>query len=254
MIFFVIPIATFFIVLRTPIVRLVYGTNIFSWEATVQTGYVLSAFSVGIVTQSVTSLLARSFYALHDTKTPVVVSVSAILLIVFLDFLFIKILGFDVWGLAAAFSIGSFLQAITLFYLINRKIGNGSFIKLLTPVIKSIIAAMGSGGAMYFLLKFFDRWTWIKRISLISAIDISKNINFESFVLDTRYTINLIILTAFAALVGGLIYLILAIVLKSKQVWHFFNLIRRILVRKVPPIPTKEQEPLSPTTTDNPLE
>jgi putative peptidoglycan lipid II flippase len=250
--FLIIPIATFFIVLRVPIVRLVYGTDIFSWEATVQTGYVLSAFAVGIVTQAVASLLARSFYALHDTKTPVAISISAILLVVILDFIFIRVLGFDVWGLAAAFSVGSFLQAITLFYLINKKIKNGPFMKTLVPITKSVLAAFGSGITMYFFLKFFDRWTWIKRISFISTIDIAENINFESFVLDTRYTVNLILLAIIVALVGGLVYIGLAIIFRSEQVWHFFNLVRRILVRKVPPIPTKEEEPVTPTPTDTP--
>jgi putative peptidoglycan lipid II flippase len=250
--FLVIPLATFFIVLRVPLVRLVYGTDIFDWEATIQTGYVLSAFAVGIVSQSVASLLARSFYALHDTKTPVIVSILSILLIVSMDFIFIGILGVGVWGLAAAYSIGTLLQAIALFYLINKKIGNGSFLKMLFPIIKSLLAAFGSGVTMYFLLKFFDRWTWIKRISFISTIDIAQNINFERFVLDTRYTVNLILLTFIVALVGGVAYLLLAILLRSEQVWNFFNLVRRIMTRRVPPIPSKEQEPLSPPTTDNP--
>lgn len=252
--FFVIPMATFFIVLRVPIIRLIYGTDIFSWEATIQTGYVLSAFAVGIVTQSVASLLARSFYALHDTKTPVIISISSILLIISLDYIFVKIFGFDVWGLAAAYSVGSFVQAITLFYLINKKIGNGSFFGLLIPIIKSVSAALGSGMVMYFLLKFFDRWTWIKRITFISKIDIAKNIDFERFVLDTRYTANLLILTFIAALVGFLVYLGLAILFRSEEVWNFFNLVRRILIRRVTPIPSKEQELLSPPTTDNPSE
>lgn len=252
--FLVIPIATFFIVLRVPLIRLVYGTGIFTWEATIQTGYVLSAFAVGIVTQSIASLLARSFYALHDTKTPVIISISAILLIILLDFLFIRILGFDVWGLAAAYSIGSFVQAIILFYLINKRMKNGSFIKTLFPIIKSVIAAMGSGVTMYFMLKFFDRWTWIKKISFVSTIDIAKNIDFEKFVLDTRYTANLLILTFIVTFVGVAQYLILAILFKSKEVWNFFSLVKRILVRRVAPIPSREQEPLSPPATDNPSE
>ncbi len=252
MTFLVIPIATFFIVLRVPLVRLVYGTDIFDWEATVQTGYVVSAFAVGIVTQSAASLLARSFYALHDTKTPVIVSVFSISLIIILDFIFIKILGFNVWGLAASYSAGSFLQAVTLFYLINKRIGNGSFFKMLTPIIKSILAAFGSGLTMYFLLKFFDRWTWIKRISLISTVDIAGNINFENFVLDTRYTINVLILALMVTLVGTVVYLTLAVLLKSKEVWNFFNLLKRLIGRKVFPILPKEQEPLTPSASDNP--
>ena len=68
MIFLILPISTALIVLRIPVVRLIFGTDIFSWEATVQTGLVVSAFSFGVIFQAANSLLSRSFYALQDTK------------------------------------------------------------------------------------------------------------------------------------------------------------------------------------------
>lgn len=252
MCFFVIPVATAFVILRIPLVRLIYGTDIFSWEATVQTGYVVSAFAVGVVFQSVVALLARSFYALHDTKTPVVISISSIILIIVLDFLSIKIFRFGVWGVAASFSVGVAIQAFTLFYLINKRTNGGHFIKTLAPVIKSTLAALGSGGVMFFLLKIFDRSAWIKRISFLSSIDSASYIPFEKFVLDTRYTVNLIILTLVVAIVGGITYLVASIMIGSDQVWNFFRLTKRILFRhKVTPIPSKEQEPVAPPPSDS---
>ena len=248
--FFIIPIATVLIVLRIPLVRLIYGTDIFSWEATVQTGYVVSAFGMGIVFQAVNALLARSFYALHDTKTPVVVSITCLLLVIFFDFVFIRILRFDVWGLAAAFSLGSFFQSVTLFYLINKRLGEGNFFRMLFPIFKSIFAALGSGLVMYFLLKFFDRSVWIKRISFIPTLEATKSLHFDSFVLDTRYTINLLILTVFVAIIGAVIYIFLSLVFKSDQVWNFFSMVKRLLGRKVYPVPSKETESIVPPPTD----
>jgi putative peptidoglycan lipid II flippase len=249
--FFIMPIATVLIVLRVPIVRLVYGTDIFSWEATVQTGYVLSGFAFGIVFQSASALLARSFYALHDTKTPVIVSISSILLVIVMDLIFIRVLKFDVWGLAAAYSMGSIVQGSMLFYLINKKIGNGSFFKRLKPLYKSAIAALGSGLLMYFLLKIFDKSVWIKRLSFLSSLDAADNIPFDKFVLDTRYTGNLLILTVIVSFLGGITYIFLSIILGSEQVWNFFNLVKRVIYkRKITPLPSKEQEPVSPTAGD----
>ncbi|OGM18056.1 murein biosynthesis integral membrane protein MurJ [Candidatus Woesebacteria bacterium RIFCSPHIGHO2_01_FULL_37_10] len=248
--FLIIPIATAFIILRIPIVRLVYGTDIFSWEATVQTGYVLSAFGVGVFFQAASALLARSFYALHNTRTPVLVSIFSILLVIICDFIFIRVLRIDIWGLAAAFSIGSAVQATTLFYLINKKLINGSFVKSISPILKSVIAATMSGLVMYFLLKIFDRSVWVKRISFLGKVEATKYFPFDKFVLDTRYTFNLLILTAVVSVVGGIVYIAIAILLKSEQVWNFFNLIKRIFIRrKVTPIP-KEEETVSPTPTD----
>ncbi|MBI4153564.1 hypothetical protein HY503_00990, partial [Candidatus Woesebacteria bacterium] len=66
-------------------------------------------------------------------------------------------------------------------------------------------------------------------------------------VLDTRYTVNLLLLTLFVIAAGAVIYLGVSIILKSKEVWYFFNLVMRIFVRrKVSPIPAKEPEPVAP--------
>lgn len=244
MIFLILPISTALIVLRIPVVRLIFGTDIFSWEATVQTGLVVSAFSFGVIFQAANSLLSRSFYALQDTKTPVMVSITSIFFNIALAFVFIKVLGLPTWGLAAAFSIGSFIQAVVLFILINKRLESGSMLSLLTPVFKSIFASIISGGVMFLTLKFFDRWFWIKRAST--------NLPFEKFVLDTRYTWNLLALTVIVIFVGIMVYFGVLLLLKSKELWYFMYLIKRIFVTKmVGPVPQKESETVSPTPGDS---
>jgi putative peptidoglycan lipid II flippase len=250
-VFLVLPIATILIVLRIPIVRLVYGTDIFSWEATVQTGLVVSAFAVGVVFESAVALFARSFYALHDTRTPVIVSIVSILLIIAVDYVLIRVLGLPVWGLAAAFSAGVFFQALILYILLNKKLKGISFAKFFSPIIKSAAAALASGGVMYFILKIFDRSVWVKRLSFLGKIEQTKTFPFEKFVLDTRYTINLLILTIVVSFVGAIVYLGVAMILKTDQVWRFFGLVRRIFVkRKVAPIPERGSETVAPPTGD----
>jgi putative peptidoglycan lipid II flippase len=249
--FLVLPIATALMILRIPIVRLVFGTDIFSWEATVQTGMVVSAFAFGIFFQAASSLLARGFYALHDTKTPVAISLGAIALNITADFALIKGLGLPVWGLAAAFSFGSFCQAVLLFLLLNKRLRDGTSIGAVLPVLKSGVSSLGAGAVMYFLLKVFDRSVWIKQISFLGKLEGVRNLVFEKFVLDTRYTINLLILTGFVVLVGGVVYFCLSLLFKSQELAYFLGLVKKILVRrKLAPIPAKETEPLAPTPTD----
>jgi len=78
-----------------------------------------------------------------------------------------------------------------------------------------------------------------------------KIIFFEKFVLDTRYTTNLIILTMLVLFTGMVLYVGISIALGSREVWVFFNLIKRIFVgRKLSPIPKKEEETVAPTTSD----
>ena len=79
---------------------------------------------------------------------------------------------------------------------------------------------------MFFILKFFDKSVWIKKLSFISNLDLP----FEKFVLDTRYTGNLLILTAIVGIIGVTVYLIILKLLKSKELDTFVNLVKRMLV------------------------
>jgi len=233
MVFLILPIAAILIVLRIPIVRLVYGTDIFDWEATVQTGMVLSAFAFGVVFQAVNSLLSRAFYAMHNTKTPVSISIVTIFLVVFFDFVFVYILKLPAWGLAAAFSLGSFLQSVCLFYFLEKSLGGGLLSTNLYLLFKKFLAALGSSLVMFFTLKFFDRSVWVKKLSFLGKIGAIQKLSFEKFVLDTRYTLNLLILTITVSFLGILVYLILSYILGNKELLTFANLIKRILpIRK----------------------
>lgn len=250
MVFLMMPFVVILIVLKIPVVRLVYGRELFGWESTVQTSMVLSAFGASIVFQGVNAVLARSFYALHDTKTPVIASIFSMVVTILLDFVLVRELGIPVWGLAAAFSIGSAIQTIVLFGFLTQRIGRISFAQI-TPFIKSIIGALGSGAVMYFLLKVFDRSVWIKRLSFLGELEIARRISFERFVLDTRYTINLAVLTAFVSVVGMIVYVGLLFILRSHEPKVFYGLLKRTFIgKRVSPVPSKEEELVSPTHTE----
>lgn len=250
-VFLTLPLASALIVLRIPVVRLVYGTKIFDWQATVQTGMVLSVYAVGIVSQTLMAILARAFFALHDTKTPVKVSFIGLGLLIVGDFVLVKGFGFPVWALAASFSFSTAVEAIILIMLIHKKIGDVANISFFTHIGKILIAAVTSGFSMYFLLKIFDKSVWVKQLSFLSSSQAATYIPFEKFVLDTRYAGNLLILTFMVFLIGMLIYLILSFLFRTPEAGYFLGVAKRILMKKiVPRIPIREQEPVSPATTD----
>ena len=246
MFFLILPVSTFLIVLRIPIVRLIYGTDIFSWESTVQTGFVVSAFAFGIIFQATSSILARSFYALHDTKTPVLISISTILINIIVDLLLVKVFHLPIWGLAAAFSFSSFLQSLLLYIFLIKKIGDGDSVKKFSLAIKSIVSSIISGSVMYFLLKIFDRSVWVKKLSFMGKVQGLENINFEKFVLDTRYTANLLVLTIFVLAVGSLVYISSSIMLKSEELKYFLSFLKRTIKnQKNKTLLEKKLEPFS---------
>lgn len=237
--FVVLPAASILIVLRIPLVRLVFGTNLFDWGSTVQTGLVVSAFGVGIIFQVFNSILARAFYALHNTKTPAIISISCITLNIILNLILIKVFKLPVWGLAAAFSLSSFIQSLVLFILMIKKIYRNFSLKIFLPFIKSVLASFGSGTVMFFILKFFDRSVWVKRLSFLGKIDLDRSIPFEKFVLNTQYGFNLLILTLMTIAVGVITYILLSLLFKSGELKFFVGYVKRLFVsKKVSPLPT----------------
>ena len=242
--FFVIPMASFLVVLRIPIVRLLFGTDIFGWEATVQTGYVLSSFAVGVPFQAAALLFSRGFYALHDTKTPVKVSLLGTLITVLSGIVLVLGMGLPTWGLAVAYTLGSLFQGVVLFYLLSRRINGRTFFAIV-PMIKSSVAALVSAAVMFFILKFFDRSVWVKRLSFLNSIEIS-SLDFERFVLDTRYTGNLLVLTFITTFFGVAIYIFLNLLMRSDELLVIMGVFKRRSFF----VPKKELEQVSPTPSE----
>lgn len=203
--FFVLPVSAMFIVLRIPVVRLVFGASRFTWEATILTGMTLSMFAISTFAQAIVNVLARGFYALYDTKTPVKVGIASIVINTTASIYFIKVLGWPVWSLGLSTSIASILNATVLFILLNKRVGG--FIKgeLFYPAIKMFIAALIAGVAVFFPLKVFDQ-----------------------LVFDTTRTFGLLMLTGIAGGAGLITYVFLAWVFDVSEVKSFISLISRV--------------------------
>lgn len=226
--FLAVPCAVFLVILRIPIVRLVFGAARFDWSSTVQTSYVLSAFGLGIISQALVYLLARAFYALQNTVTPVKVSIGSIFLNILLSFVFVLLFRWPIWSLALAFSLSSLFQALTLIFLLRKNIKGLARKQLWLPFLKITSSALLAGGVMFFFLKVFDRSVWSKKLSFLGRFGLVLPVSFDRFVLDTRYTANLVLLTLFVTLVGFLVYFLSTWLLKVEEIAVFSRLLLRL--------------------------
>ncbi|HOJ93433.1 MAG TPA: murein biosynthesis integral membrane protein MurJ [Dictyoglomaceae bacterium] len=118
--FFVIPSTFGFIFLANPIVRLAFQRGAFDALATQRTAECLIFYSIGLTFMSINPIMVRAFYALHDTKTPTINSMIALLSNIVLNFLFIRPLAHK--GLALATSIASIISTILLYRSLKKKI------------------------------------------------------------------------------------------------------------------------------------
>ena len=231
--FLVVPFSVFLAVLRIPVVRLVFGSARYTWSSTIETSHALSAFSIGIFAEAIIYLLSRAFYALHDTVTPVRISVVTIIINILLSFIFVLGLQWPIWSLAFSFSVTSIIQALIMLLLLDKKLSGFNRKKLLTPFFKILFSSIVSGGFMFLMLKAFDRSVWDKRLSFLGKMGLVLPTSFDRFVLDTRYTLNLIYLTAWVGLVGLGIFLGLAYLLRLEEVRVFSRIILRLKLQKL---------------------
>ena len=144
--FFVVPMSVFIFVLRAQIVRVVLGSGKFDWEDTILTFECLGIFVLSLFAQSTIPLLARAFYALHDTKNPFFIALVAEAVNILLVLMLIN--KFEVIGLAIAFSVTSVLQMGLLFIFLHKKLKNLDEKKIAISFFKVGVASFLAGAAI----------------------------------------------------------------------------------------------------------
>ncbi len=202
--FLTLPATAILIVLRIPVVRLVFGSRTFPWEATVLTAKIMAFLGLGIFAQSVIQLLVRGFYALRDSATPVKIGVLAFGANILASVILILIFKLPVWGLAIASTTADLINTVLLLWFLNKRI-QFSLKNLFGPAIKMFLAAALCGIFLYVPMKLLDQ-----------------------LVFDTTKVWPLLALTGTATLVGMTVYLFFTWVLDIKELGSFVGIIRRI--------------------------
>ncbi len=115
--YFMIPLTLLMLIFRAQGVRLYLGHGKFTWENTILTFSVLGVLVFALISQSLTPIFARAFYSRQNTITPVTINLIALMVNIILAF---ALKGrYGIIGVAAAFSIASIFNAITLFIVLR---------------------------------------------------------------------------------------------------------------------------------------
>lgn len=174
-IFWSIPIASLFIVLRAQIVRTVLGSGDFNWDNTRLTAACLSLFVISLVAQGLELLFIRAYYAAGRTDKPLVTNLASSIATVGLPLLFVNIFqhipafkffmeslfkvegihGSDVIMLPLGYSLGTLINALAFWIMFEKDFGNFSK-RTLPTLLSSIQAAVVGGFVSYVGLNIFD--------------------------------------------------------------------------------------------------
>jgi putative peptidoglycan lipid II flippase len=137
------------VVLAEPMVRLLFERGRFGPDATLRASQALACLAPGLVAFSGVNIMARAFFALGDTTTPMKVSVLCLILNIFVTMALIVPLRHR--GLGMANTLTSCLNVGLLLYAFRRKMPQfdlqglrGHMLSLLSGVVASGLATWGT--------------------------------------------------------------------------------------------------------------
>ena len=142
-----IPATVGLVVLREPILTLLFERGAFGAESTRLTAQALLAYGLGLTAFSAIKVAAPVFYALKDTRTPVRIAILCMTTNIGLNIALM--IPFQHAGLALATTLAAFLNAGLLFYHLHLKIGYQPEKGLGTMLLKTSVATG-------FMLLFLD--------------------------------------------------------------------------------------------------
>ncbi|MEO5940770.1 MAG: murein biosynthesis integral membrane protein MurJ [Candidatus Limnocylindrales bacterium] len=139
--FVMLPITGIAIVLRDEIVRVLFGYSRFDDAALTLTAATLLTFLLGLTAHALIAILARAFYARHDTRTPVAAAILAVVVNSTLAGVFAGPLGLP--GLGLAIAVAAWLETVVLLVLLQRSLSELAFRPLLSLAIRSLTVTIG---------------------------------------------------------------------------------------------------------------
>jgi putative peptidoglycan lipid II flippase len=146
------PATVGLLLLGQPVISVLLERGEWTAESTAATAWVLSFFALGVTGHALLEVLSRAFYALADTKTPVLIGVASMIANIILSLIFINFIGEpgslsrgEFAGLALANSVTTLLEGIILWLLLRRRIGGINDRFVVDGALRSVVAALGMG-------------------------------------------------------------------------------------------------------------
>lgn len=153
-----IPITIGALIFSEQIITIVFGRGAFDEKSITLTSQAMFFYSIGIIGFGLRDILTKAFFALQDTKIPVINAGIGMSVNIVLNIILSQYLG--VGGIALATSIAATITTLLLFISLRKKIGSFgiknisiSFIKML---FASLIMGIISKNSYNFLLSKFS--------------------------------------------------------------------------------------------------
>ena len=190
-----IPASVGLVILQRPLIRVLLERGRFTGASTDAVAWALGLYALGLFAHATVEIVTRAFYALHDTRTPVLIGIGAMACNVLLSLLLIRPLLYG--GLALANSIATILEMLVLMWMLRARLGGMDGRRLVSSLARIGVAA----GVMGLALSGFAR---------------------------TRWFASPLILAGGGMLLGAAVYLVASLLLGVEEVAALWRLARRL--------------------------
>ena len=150
-----IPASAGLIILRVPLIHLLFQRGAFDLESTEAVAAALQFYALGLFAHATVEITTRAFYAMHDTATPVAIGVSAMGANIVLSLLLVGPMNYP--GLALANSVATIGEMMVLIYIVRRRLGGFGGTTMWVSIARMVVASACMGAV-----------TWVLRDGLVS--------------------------------------------------------------------------------------
>jgi putative peptidoglycan lipid II flippase len=176
-----VPATVGLIALAAPIVGLIFERGRFTPDDTAATAAALAFYAPGLIGYSAVKLAVPAFYALRDSRTPVMVSVATVAVNIVLNLMLARLLGFR--GLALGTALASLFNAITLMVVLKGRLDGLDGVRIANALMKITAASTMMGLAAWGTDRLIAWWLPSHGISFL-GFRVAASITLALVVLD----------------------------------------------------------------------
>lgn len=147
--FIIIPAMAGLIVLREPIIEILFQRGLFSHESTRLTAHALLYYTIGLWAFASVRIVVSLFHAIQDTGTPLIMAIISIFANIILGIIFLKTMGYV--GVALALSLSSILNLALLTHALRARMGPLGMKTILQSAGKNAVSSVLMGLIVWYL-------------------------------------------------------------------------------------------------------
>ncbi|AMV72016.1 membrane protein MviN [Desulfuromonas sp. DDH964] len=150
----ILPAALGLLLCSVPIFSLFFMGGAFTFHDVQQTALALSAYAPGLIFVGISRVVVPTFYAMQDTRTPVLVSLWTLLVNAGLG---LALMGpMQHTGLALALTLAAAFNAVVLVWVLRRRIGHLGLREVGSSLLRSLPPLLLMAAVVYLLLGLGD--------------------------------------------------------------------------------------------------